>query len=132
METLTVTPADNTSPTERRRTPRWPIVRGCKVLREGVQRFEVATTANVSTLGALVEVRCPRAFGAGERVRVGVSWEGGPLIESERMVEGRVVRARPIEHGRQEVAVCFDRAIGLPGTPAAAGDGGWSAGSVAA
>jgi hypothetical protein len=132
MKTLTITPVEADQSADRRRSPRWPFVRGCKVLREGVQRFESATTANVSTLGALVEVRCPRAFGPGERVRVGVSWEGAPLIESGRMVEGRVVRARQIEGERQEVAVCFDLAIKLPGVVDATGEDARSGGSRAA
>jgi c-di-GMP-binding flagellar brake protein YcgR len=92
---------------ERRQAARLPIDRPAKVARHSSARYEPATTVNVSTTGALLEVRSARPVAVGERMGVAVAWAQEGLIASTQVLPAMVVRADAISADRQRVAVQF-------------------------
>lgn len=100
---------------ERRRFPRHPIARACKIRPEGAIRFVPATTADASAGGALVTIDADRPFTLGERVVLAVAWDGMPTITHGQHYHARVVRV--IERdGRRALALAFDHPIAAVST----------------
>jgi hypothetical protein len=101
---------------ERRQSDRTPIARPCKLARgEGApMRFDPGQTVNLSTSGALIEVRSHRPLAVGERIALGVAWGERPLLSADSLTRGRVIRTSPVAadaHGKsgvQLVAVEFE------------------------
>lgn len=91
-------------PSERRAFVRLAIDRPCKVRRHSA-RFEQAHTLNVSTGGALLELRTPRAVTIDERLSVAVAWDDSPVLAHQALLPARVVRVDIADDGRQVVAV---------------------------
>jgi len=98
---------------ERRRFPRVPLERSCKVFHRPSLRYMRATTRNVSDEGALVEVESHRAIFAGDEMDVMVDWHGRPLLPADAMVRATVMRAEPGREGKRHIAIRFDRLIEL-------------------
>lgn len=94
-------------PKERRAFTREPLSRPCKVLRHETRKYAPATTRDLSSGGALLEIRSTRPVRVGERLGVGVAWSHSPIINADSMVEAKVVRVHPIDKDRQAVAVSF-------------------------
>ncbi|MEM9166285.1 MAG: PilZ domain-containing protein [Planctomycetota bacterium] len=99
---------------ERRRHPRWPIARACKVLPAGTARYEPATTADVSAGGARLFIDTQRAFAVGDPVELAVAWDAQPTLRSGETVAARVVRVDMFDDAeRYAIAVEFDRPVAL-------------------
>lgn len=103
---------------DRRRHPRWPIARACKLRRDGAVRFDAATTADVSAAGARFFVESIERFEPGQAVEIAVAWDAKPTIPHGESILGRIVR---VSHGsegaagadRPSIAVLFDRPVAL-------------------
>ncbi len=91
-------------PQDRRAFARLPTDRPCKIQRTSA-RFEQAHTINVSSGGALIEVRSPRPIAVDERLHLGVAWDGSPVLPRQALLPARVVRVSMAESGVQVVAI---------------------------
>ncbi len=100
---------------DRRVAERVDIDRPCKLQRKTASPFDRAKTINLSTSGALIELRTSRPPVAGEEVSVAVAWTKSPVIGRDTLVPARVIRSiqRPAADWREgqitEVAVEFLR-----------------------
>jgi len=94
---------------DRRQHPRRDAVHSCKILQTESPRPSPAQTTNLSAGGALVRVDRARPIRAGERIRVAVETETGPIVSERGMIPARVVRVTPIDAHHQAVAVQYDR-----------------------
>lgn len=92
---------------DRRVNPRLPLDRPAKIARHSAARYESAQTVNVSTGGALLDLRSPRPVAVGERLGVAVAWAQEGLIASANVIPARVVRSDCCPDGTQRVAVQF-------------------------
>lgn len=93
-----------TRPEDRRAFVRLPADRPCKIQRISA-RFEQAQTINLSSGGALIEVRSPRPIAVDERLHLGVAWDESPVLSRQAMLPARVVRVSMAESGVQVVAI---------------------------
>lgn len=100
---------------ERRRFPRHPIARACKIRPEGAVRSIPATTADVSAGGALVHLDDERPFTLGEHVVLAVAWDGMPTITHGQQYHARVVRVIRND-SRRALALAFDHPIAAVST----------------
>jgi len=98
---------------ERRIADRTDITRPCKLQRRGASPFDSASTINLSTSGALLEIRTARPPAVGEQLAVAVAWTSSPVINSDSLVPARVIRSTPIDANRARVAVEFLRSHAL-------------------
>ena len=86
---------------ERRRFPRRPIDRACKVFRAATKSYAAARTCDVSDGGALLAV--DGEFVVGERVDLVIAWDWETVLPATALMPARVVR---VEAGM--VAVAFE------------------------
>ncbi|RMH24901.1 MAG: PilZ domain-containing protein [Planctomycetota bacterium] len=116
--------ATETLPTgaDRRRHPRRPFVRPCKVQRAGEVRAGAGETTNISAGGALIRVAGADRLRAGERVRVAVAWDAQGVVTTGSLLPARVVRVVPIDFHHQAVAVQYDRPLAESAPTAASAD----------
>ncbi|MGQ0627125.1 MAG: PilZ domain-containing protein [Phycisphaerales bacterium] len=99
---------------DRRVADRTPVHRPCKLQRRAGSPFDQARTINLSTTGALIELRTSRTIPvAGEELAVAVAWTPSPLLKTGDLVPARVIRATPREPLTCEVAIEFLRARAL-------------------
>lgn len=99
---------------DRRATPRKPILRPARLVRDGAPAgLTFARTADISLGGALIEVTPPRNYNPGEAVRVAILGDT-VVIDPRSMVDAIVVRVEHAGPGRQRVAVRFDVPQALP------------------
>lgn len=94
---------------DRRRHPRRDAVHSCKLLQAESPRPSPAQTSNISAGGALVRLERSRPVRPGERVRVAVETETGPIVSERGMAPARVVRVVPIDAHHQAVALEYER-----------------------
>lgn len=92
---------------ERRINPRLEITRPGKIRQGGHSRYDQARTINVSTGGALLEIVSPRQVKIGDQLGVAVAWSDTAVLRATNVLPARVIRSRPIDEHRQEVAVQF-------------------------
>ncbi|QOJ01272.1 MAG: PilZ domain-containing protein [Phycisphaeraceae bacterium] len=77
---------------ERRREPRTPVRRPCKVFHRGTWRYLPGTTADASEHGLLIEAAGGEPPIVGDIVDVAVGWENQPILRTDEFIHGRVVR----------------------------------------
>ncbi|GAB4555912.1 MAG: hypothetical protein Tsb0013_18690 [Phycisphaerales bacterium] len=95
-------------PLERRRHPRAPIVRTCKLRPVGALRYDGGTTEDASWGGLAVHVRTGRRFAEGDRVEIVVAWEG-ESVATAPAAEARVRRVTAIGAHEQQLALELER-----------------------
>ncbi len=98
-------------PLERRQADRLSVDKPVKVQRASAARYDAARTLNVSSTGALIEIRSPRPLGAGERLALAIAPGAAVVLKSRAFVPARVVRTLPGAgtDGAQRVAIEFLR-----------------------
>lgn len=109
------TPAIRTAPpaaprAERRSERRYAIERPAKLYRPLTRQYAPAITRDLSRGGAMLDVHTPRAIRVGERLELGVAFDGDALVAQERMVQAVVVRAGELGATCQRVAVRYELA----------------------
>jgi c-di-GMP-binding flagellar brake protein YcgR len=90
---------------DRRRDPRTPLTRPCKVRPLSSLRYNAGLTADVSASGALLELAGPRALREGDEVEVHVAWSEEAIASRAASTRARVRRVSPAGPGRQRVAL---------------------------
>ena len=98
---------------DRRREFRRPVEQDCKLFHRPSRSYLPATTRNLSTGGALVEVRSARPLAAGEQVELLIDLLGGPILLEGDPVTAKIVRIDSWNDDRQAVAIKFDHAMPL-------------------
>jgi len=98
---------------DRRRERRRPVEQDCKLFHRPSRRYLPATTRNLSTGGALIEIHSNRPLAAGEAVELLIDLLGGPILLEGDPVTGTIVRIDSWDDDRQAVALRFDRAMPL-------------------
>lgn len=93
--------------------PREEIAKRCKLIAAGWSSCVPGRTLDVSAGGVRVEVRTSRSLRAGQVVEVAVCEDGEVLVRRASARAGRVLRAGPLEGGRQVVAVEYEAQAGL-------------------
>jgi len=94
---------------ERRRSPRTPVVKQCKVFHRRLARFVGGETSNVSSTGLLLRVDRARPVMVGDEIQVAVAWDRRvQMLPAQSLRAGRVVRVTPIDHHHQAIAVAFE------------------------
>jgi len=81
---------------ERRRSPRTPVVKQCKVFHRRLARFVGGETSNVSSTGLLLRVDRARPVMVGDEIQVAVAWDRRvQMLPAQSLRAGRVVRVTP-------------------------------------
>jgi len=94
---------------ERRRSSRRTIVKPCKVFHRRLARFIGGETSNASGSGLLLRVDHSRPVMVGDEVQVAVAWDRrAPVLRSQALRSGRIVRVTPIDHHHQAIAVAME------------------------
>lgn len=95
---------------DRRRHARLAVSRRCKVFHRPTRQYFPATTRDVSSGGALIEIGSPRPLAAGDELDVVIDWTGKTVLPSEALSRAHVVRVADESPGAsQAVAISFDR-----------------------
>jgi acyl dehydratase len=98
---------------DRRRHPRQPVEKLCKVYDPVSRRYAAGCTKNVSPCGALVAVQWARPLAVGDAIDVVVDWTGKRLLPADAMIRGRIARTDASAGEVQVIAVEFDADVGL-------------------
>jgi c-di-GMP-binding flagellar brake protein YcgR len=94
---------------DRRHVARVAVELPCKIWSPRTLRFVPGTTRDLSQDGTSVVLRTGVPFRPGERIRVGLPQQAGPIVlRSDDLIEGTVLRSIA-EDGRLTVTVRFDR-----------------------
>lgn len=96
---------------DRRRTPRTPLTRACKVLHAPTGRYWPAVSWDLSSTGMLLGIDSPRELTPGDSLEVYIAWSNKPLLRSEEKIIAEVKRVLPRTDGRQLVGVEFKAAL---------------------
>ena len=91
---------------ERRRSPRNPVERLCKVFHGPTRRYLTAVTRDVSAGGALVTVESPRPLQVGDTIEVLIAWHHRAILSSSDQIEATVTRTL-FQGAKQIVAIRF-------------------------
>lgn len=111
---LNASPSDHDdNGSDRRRWPRVPIDRPCRVLREGRIASDPGRTINHAPGGLLVEIRTSRPPRAGELIAMAVDWPEVGLVHAEEADRARVVRT-DIDPDSDRVLVAVELADAEP------------------
>ncbi len=94
---------------ERRRHPRLPIERPCKVFHRTSRTYLAASTCDLSEGGAMIRVDNPRVLNPGDEIDVLVAWSKAPVLQRTAAIAGSVVRVPGRFSGHQFIAVKFAR-----------------------
>jgi hypothetical protein len=105
---------------DRRRHPRRPIGRACKLRDADALRYAAAHTLDFSEGGALLLLDTTRPLSEGQEVSVAIDFDGRAVLTQGQMVEAKVVRAGPVLNRRQTVALAFRMPVAMPGVAAVA------------
>lgn len=93
---------------ERRRDARIALDCPVKVQCETTGRYLSGLTRDVSATGLLLEIHHPSLLVQGQRLRVGIAWQGrSGLLASSQMLTATVVRSLGLG-GKQHVALSFE------------------------
>lgn len=96
------------SPTiERRRHPRLPVERSCKVFHHPSRTYLAASTCDLSEGGAMIRVDNPRTLRPGDEIEVMIAWSRAPVLQKSRAIAGSVVRVPGSFAKHQFIAVKF-------------------------
>lgn len=95
--------------TDRRREARQAVTRPCKVRHAPTGRYLAAQTRDVSRLGTLLTIDCPREIRPGDQVDVLIAWDDRGLLHEEEARSGTVVRVMQGPGQRQYVGVSLAR-----------------------
>lgn len=96
---------------DRRKHRRFKVARPGKVFRRSTQQYQSLESEDLSYSGALLSVVTSTPYSVGEIVEIGVAMTKSAVVPTKALLQGVVVRAGAIEHGRQRVAVRY-----IPGT----------------
>ncbi len=94
---------------ERRRHPRLPIERPCKVFHKPSRQYLAASTCDISEGGALVRVDAKRPLNAGDEIDILIAWTKAPVVTQTTAIAGKVLRTPGAFAHHQFVAVRFER-----------------------
>jgi hypothetical protein len=97
-------PVDNA---DRRKHRRFRVARPGKVFRRATQQYQSVESRDLSFSGALLSIVTLTPYREGEIVDVGIALTKNSVMPSKSLVQGVVVRASEIDHGRQEVAIRY-------------------------
>lgn len=91
---------------DRRRSPRHPVVRRCKLRPMLALQYRGGETINVSKSGALIRVEGGRPLREGEEVELAIDWRNTCLVPAGAVIRARICRVS--EHdGATLVGVVF-------------------------
>lgn len=96
-----------TDMSDRRKHRRFRVARPGKVFRRATQQYQSVESRDLSFSGALLSIVTLTPYREGEIVDVGIALTKNSVMPSKSLVQGVVVRAAPIDHGRQEVAIRY-------------------------
>jgi hypothetical protein len=97
--------------TDRRRHPRQPAERLCKIYDPLSRRYAAGRTRNISRGGALVTIQWARRLCVGDPVDLVIAWSPRPVLPADAMVRTRVARMVASEGEVQVVALEFDESL---------------------
>lgn len=92
---------------DRRKHRRFRVSRPGKVFRRATQQFQSVESRDLSFSGALLSIVTLTPYKEGEIVDVGIAMTKSSVMPQKSLVQGVVVRASDIDHGRQEVAIRY-------------------------
>jgi len=92
---------------ERRRHPRLPVERPCKVYHHASRTYLAASTCDLSEGGAMIRVDNPRVLNPGDEIDVLVAWTKAPVLHRTAGITGSVIRVPGRFSGHQFIAVKF-------------------------
>ena len=98
---------------DRRVAQRIELKRLAKVMHHPSHRYLPATTRNISTTGALVEIATTRPLAAGDHLDLFVDYDDTNVLKNENGVSATIVRVHKWTDERQTVAVHFRSEIEL-------------------
>lgn len=93
---------------DRRRHPRRPVAKPCKVFAPGLNRYLAGESENLSAGGALLEIDGGAGLGIGDELNLAIGWSASPIVSSDSLRRGQVVRVSAVDASRRAVAVAFD------------------------
>lgn len=97
---------------ERRRHVRMPLSRSCKIHEPQSGRYIIATTHDISTGGALIEVPRVLSLRPGETIHVGVAMKRrDALLRGTDMLKAAVTRALHTVDDRTMIGLQFDEPL---------------------
>jgi hypothetical protein len=96
------------SGSERRRHPRIPTVALCKIRDKRNLLYAAGETINISSSGALLQLRGSRPFTTGDVIEVVIAEEDHPVVSREHVREGIIRRVSSDRSGHLSVAVEFE------------------------
>lgn len=94
--------------TDRRVYQRCERCIGVKLRRQANASYSIGHTLDLSMGGAALELVGPREAQPGERIAIAFEHLNCPVTRAARMIGAQIVRAQPLRHGRQRIAVRFD------------------------
>ncbi|MBS0190755.1 MAG: PilZ domain-containing protein [Phycisphaerales bacterium] len=100
-------PLDARGGPDRRRHTRMYVRKPCKVLHKPSGQFLVANTHDFSVGGAMIWLEPGRSLNAGDEIDVIVGWNASAIVRQDSSVAATVLRALPMDGGRQAIAVRF-------------------------
>ncbi len=106
MQTLELKP-------ERRVAERIELKRLAKVMHHPSHRYLPASTRNISTTGALIEVVTTRPLAAGDNLDVFVDFDDTKVLDNSNAVSATIIRVQEWTDERQTIAIHFQDAIEL-------------------
>ena len=98
---------------ERRRHPRIPIERACKVYHRPSRTYLAASTSDLSEGGAMIRVDNPRVLNPGDEIDVLVAWTKAPVLQKTRAITGSIIRVPGSFAKHQFIAVKFAKEMEL-------------------
>lgn len=100
-------PLDAKGGADRRRYTRMYVRKPCKILHKQSGQFLVASTHDFSVGGAMIWLEPGRTVGAGDEIEVIVGWNSAAVLRQDASMTATVLRALPMDGGKQAVAVRF-------------------------
>lgn len=100
-------PLDARSGADRRRHSRMYVRKPCKILHKLSGQFLVASTHDFSVGGAMIWLEPGRTVSAGDEIDVIVGWNSAAVVRQDSSMTATVLRALPMDGGKQAVAVQF-------------------------
>jgi hypothetical protein len=83
------------------------IRKPCKVFHRASGKYLAASTHDFSVGGAMIWLEPGRQVGVGDEIDVLVGWGSAAVVRQDASVAGAVLRALPMDGGRQAVAIKF-------------------------